>query len=464
MHNVNTFADNVFRDVTSRSLDVALNYIDRQPETSVLRVLRLLERLAPMPWDKKLIQDIRHSWVAENGFGQLMRRLVYDVNPKVRKNLINNILVNNAWGTTRARRQTFEAAAGFEPPFTYLISPSMRCNLDCTGCYANEYTIEDDLPIEVVDRVIAEGKKIGIHFVVVLGGEPFIRKDMWDIYAKHQDVEFMVFTNGTPLTQSNVDRIARLGNILPVVSVEGWTEETDARRGEGMFSHIIDAFGRMRRARVLFGFSSMVTRYNVETICSDAFNDEMVRQGCMFGWHFLYMPVGRDPDLSLMPTPAQRDYMRTHGARRIREEMPLLVMDFWNDAPFVGGCIAGGRKYFHVNNRGDVEPCIFVHFATDNVRDKPLSECLQSEFFQAIRAGQPYNDNLLLPCMLIDNPQVFREVCAQCRPRATHVGADALVTMLVPGIDAYAAEVQTIMDDAWQQERGEKADDVACIV
>lgn len=454
----NPFVDNLYRHATANSIHLTLKWLDHQPDYAVLRLLQLLGHLAPTPSDKQFIQNIRQSWLTNDSYGQLWRRLLHEVSQQNRKNLIYNLLVNNAWGPPRAKRQAFKARTSFEPPFAYLISPSMRCNLHCVGCYAGEYSIKDDLPIETVERVLNEGKEMGIHFVTVLGGEPFVRKDMWEVYTRHQDVEFMVFTNGTTLTQNNVDRIEELGNILPVVSIEGWENDTDQRRGEGVFTSIMAAFERMRKAQLLFGFSSMVTSRNIETICSDAFNQAMVEQGCLFGWHFLYMPVGNNPDLSLMPTAQQREYLRTHGASRIRETMPLLVMDFWNDAPFVGGCIAAGRSYFHINNRGDVEPCIFVHFASDNIHEKPLSECLESKFFKAIRARQPYNENLLLPCMLIDNPQIFREICAECHPHATHFGAEALITDLAPGIDSYATEVQAVMGEAWRETQMAKTD------
>ncbi len=452
MHSFNHLKDTLSRQATTQMMRLLLAWLGHWSDRDLARLFRLGERLAPNPRDKQLVGNVRRSWETDDAYGQLLRRFIHEVNPRARRYLVTNLVLNNAWGPTRARRRAFEEKAGFRLPFVYLISPSMRCNLRCTGCYAAEYTVEDDLPIEVVDRVLTEGKEMGMYFVTVLGGEPFVRKDMWDLYEKHRDIQFMVYTNGTPLTQPNVDRIAALGNVMAVVSLEGWEEETDTRRGKGVFAAIMAAFDRMRAAGILFGFSAMITRHNIGTICSDAFNRMLVEKGCMFGWHFLYMPVGHSPDLSLMPTPEQRNYLRTHGANRIREVMPLLVMDFWNDAPLVGGCIAAGREYFHINNKGDVEPCIFAHFATDNVQEKSLGACLQSAFFKAIRARQPYNDNLLMPCMLIDNPCVFRDIFNQCHPYPTHAGAESLVGGLAPGLDAYAGHLAEIMDEVWQED------------
>ena len=204
----------------------------------------------------------------------------------------------------------------------------------------------------------------------------------------------------------------------------------------------------LREAGAVFGFSSMITCQNASVVASDEFADLLIEKGCLFGWHFLYIPIGRHPDPTLMPTAEQRDMLRRDGAARIRAQKPLWVMDFWNDAPYVGGCIAGGKEYVHINSHGDVEPCIFVHFAVDNIQEKSLEDALASPYFAAIRARQPYDSNLLRPCMLIDHPHVFREIHAQYRPYPTHTGAESLVGSLACHLDRYAAEAGKILDHA----------------
>jgi MoaA/NifB/PqqE/SkfB family radical SAM enzyme len=275
---------------------------------------------------------------------------------------------------------------------------------------------------------------------------------MWDVYRRHHDVLFQVFTNGTLIDREAAHRLGKLGNVIPVISIEGFEEETDARRGRGVFRRIMGAMDNLREAGVAFGFSSMVTRGNVETIVSDEFNDMLIAEGCFYGWHFLYIPVGQNPDPSLMPTAEQRERMRLQGAARIRSQKPLFAMDFWNDAPYVGGCIAGGRYYFHINNHGDVEPCIFVHFAVDNVKNKSIREVLHSPFFRAIRVRQPFGENLLRPCMIIDHPAVLRDICAQCQPHPTHPGSESLITTLCGALDEYSSRVAGVLDPAWQSD------------
>ena len=178
-----------------------------------------------------------------------------------------------------------------------------------------------------------------------------------------------------------------------------------------------------------------------------------VERGCLIGWHFLYMPAGLNPDTSLMLTAKQRELMRVRGPRRIRNEKPLLTFDFWNDAPVAGGCISGSRHYFHINSHGDVEPCIFIHLATDNIHDKSLREVINSPFFKGFRARQPYGENLLRPCPIIDHPQVLREICAEFHPYSTDGPACGLITSPISdALDKYSQEVANIMDTVWERE------------
>ena len=400
---------------------------------------------------KSMVGNFARMWREETAEGLLIRRILRNTNRRCKAQFFTNLVIRHVWVGTK-RRDEVLLQEGFKPPWVYLISPTMRCNLRCSGCYAGSYDTRSDLELDVIDRVLDEGRELGVYFVTILGGEPFIRSDMWDVYRRHHDIIFQVFTNGTFIDREAAHRLSRLGNVLPIISIEGFEEETDARRGKGAFHGIVQAMDNLRHAGVAFGFSSMVTSQNVETIISDEFNDMLIARGCVMGWHFLYIPVGCNPDPSLMPTAEQRELLRVHGAARIRSQKPLFVADFWNDAPYVGGCIAGGRYYFHINNHGDVEPCIFVHFAVDNIREKSLREVLQSPFFRAIRERQPFGDNLLRPCMIIDHPTVLRDVCSQCQPYPTHPDSECLITTMCQPLDDYALKAAKVLDPVWQRE------------
>jgi hypothetical protein len=163
------------------------------------------------------------------------------------------------------------------------------------------------------------------------------------------------------------------------------------------------------------------------------------------------MPVGDDPDMDLMPTPEQRNEMRA-AIRRFRQTKPVLPVDFWGDGTLTGGCISGGRLYFHINHRGDVEPCIFCHFATHNINECSLTEALSSPFFTSIRDHQPFCYNTLRPCPMIDHPQAMWSIIRRHGARPTHPGAEKMFTTLAPQMQHYSDRVAQILDEVWESE------------
>jgi MoaA/NifB/PqqE/SkfB family radical SAM enzyme len=294
---------------------------------------------------------------------------------------------------------------------------------------------------------VDEGNDMGVYLFTLLGGEPFMWDELLDFARENKDAYFQVFTNGTLLDHDTIDELARIGNIAPMLSLEGSPELTDRRRGEGVHDQVMDIMDHLGEAGVLFGYSCTVTRDTWRAIVSDEFVDPLVAKGALLAWHFLYMPVGRDPDVSMMLTPEERNDFRVE-IQRVRASKPLFPVDFWGDAPYVNGCIAG-RHYVHINSAGWVEPCIFTHFATDNICDVSLLEAFNSDFFREIRRRQPFNHNLLMPCMWIDNPTQGREIVAATGAQPTHTGGDVMITDLQDELDEYARRVDRLYSPIW---------------
>ena len=284
------------------------------------------------------------------------------------------------------------------------------------------------------------------------GGEPFLYPYFERMAEEFADVVFMTYTNGTLLHAGRVSRLARLGNVWPAISVEGFAEETDRRRGPGVYAGVLRAMRLLRDAGVMFGFSATPTRLNADLLADDRFLDHWLAEGVLFGWMFQYLPLGRDPDVGLMATPAQRDRLRA-ATRRWSLSRPIFVGDFWNDGACVGGCLSAS-KYCYVATNGAVQPCTFVPFATHNVRDHSLVEIFGSPLFRAIRQAQPYDPNLLRSCKIIDAPEHLRAIVERTGARPTYPGADAIVRRpdLTAHLDRYAREWKSHADAAWQGE------------
>lgn len=347
------------------------------------------------------------------------------------------------------KRDRFREENGFSPPILMVISPTMRCNLKCYGCYAGKYCKDGDLGRDTLERVLCEAEGIGVNFITISGGEPFVLGDeLIEVFKNHPGIIFQIYTNGTLITPDVAEKLASVGNAYPCISVEGYEEETDSRRGKGTYLKILDAMDNLKNAGVIFGFSATATRENNELLLSDSFIDFYRDKGCMLGWYFHYVPVGMEPGVNLMPTPEQRIY-RLERLRERRKKNDILLADFWNDGPLVGRCLAGGSRYLHITSNGDVEPCVFCHFAVDNIKDKSLTEILNSDFFKEIRKRQPYSDNLYRPCMIIDVPEVLREVVSVSGAHPTHEGAEAIIETLAPQIDEYAESYCEKANQAW---------------
>ena len=197
-----------------------------------------------------------------------------------------------------------------------------------------------------------------------------------------------MFTNGTLIDDAFTDKLLEVGNLVPAISVEGYEKETDFRRGSGTFGRVMKAMEIMKKKKLIFGASCCYTRKNVELIGSDEYFDFLVGCGAKFMWCFSYTPIGKGADTSLMVTPEQRKFMY-YNIRRLRSTKPLFAMDFYNDAKYVHGCIAGGRSYLHINANGDIEPCAFNHFSDANIRTDTLLEALRKPLFMLYSIWRP---------------------------------------------------------------------------
>jgi MoaA/NifB/PqqE/SkfB family radical SAM enzyme len=417
---------------------------------NLVRMTYLMELLPRKDYYRQRIRWIRGLIRENHPSIEFPRRILRDLHPNQRDKWITNLAVNHLLSGTN-KRKAWEEKEGYYPPSTVVISPTMKCNLSCYGCYAGDYDRSLELSLDEIDSILQQMKEMGVYFAVISGGEPFFKKDIFEIFRKHSDMAFLVFTHGGLIDEEMVEKLIEVGNVMPAFSLEGYEKETDERRGEGHFRKVMRAMDLLHEAGLSFCGSFTQTSRNTDIITSDGYIDMLVEKGCFALWLFSYVPIGRNPDLSLMPTPEQRDLMRRRTIE-FRAGKPLVMVDFWNDGPIISGCIAGGRKYFHINANGDIEPCVFCHFATDNIRKTTLKEALNSPLFRTIRETQGKHDNLLRPCMLIDHPEVGREISGMEGAYPTHAGADQIFSELSGRMDEYSARYGKIADPAWERE------------
>ncbi len=391
---------------------------------------------------------------------------------------IFNIMTHGllARGPDFAAFDRFQARFGTTPPGTLAISPGKACNLRCIGCYANSGPATEKLDWATLDELVWQARELwGMRFFVLTGGEPLAYhhsgKSVLDLAAEHHDCFFMMYTNGTLIDARMAARIARLGNIAPAISIEGMRESTDERRGPGVFDKIVGAMRLLHREHVPFGISMTATRHTYQELLSDEVMDYFFGEmGAMFGWMFHYMPIGRSPDLSLMPTPQQRLWMLGRMWELINERY-YFMMDLWNSGPVVDGCVAAGghRGYLHVDWNGDVSPCVFMPYTPVNLHDlfargKDLNDLWAEPFFARIREWQKeYNPrlrgdveqpegNLLRPCPIRDHHAEFRRMAREYGVRPTDSGssATARTRAYVEGLERFDRGLARLLDPIWK--------------
>ena len=438
-------------------IEQAVEYISKAPEKNLPKLMDWADRFAGDQYgpQRDAIRDAVNN--PDNIYHQLILRIVRDVDTEVLKTTFVNFILNAnliGWPKEEEARKKY----GCNIPWAILLDPTSACNLHCTGCWAAGYGNKLNLTFDEIDDIIRQGKELGVYMYIYTGGEPLVRKkDLIRLCETHSDCQFLCFTNATLIDEAFAGEMLRVGNFIPAISLEGDEASTDSRRGKGTYQKVMAATALLKRKRLPFGFSCCYTSANYESISSESFYDKMIDLGGLFVWYFHYMPVGNDAVPELLPTPEQRVGMY-HRIRDYRTRKPIFAMDFQNDAEYVGGCIAGGRRYLHINADGDVDPCVFIHYSDSNIRQKTLLEALQSPLFMAYHDGQPFNRNMLRPCPMLENPEKLRKMVADTGAHSTDPQSPESAEHLCAKCDRYANCWEPVSRELWESSpRGKQA-------
>lgn len=442
--------------ISSKVISEGLRYIEKDPMENMPKLLDWAEKIIVRDNHKRMLETFRKVVDdPESNWYKLIERYFDELSPETRKKFLINYMVNAGMVGIPIQYKMMEKY-NCNVPWAILIDPTSACNLNCTGCWAAEYDRTDSLSYEILDRVIREGKNLGIYMYIFSGGEPLVRKkDLIKLAKEHIDCSFLSFTNATLVDEELAKTLGEIGNFGLAISVEGFEEETDMRRGKGTYKKVIEAMDLLKKAGVVFGFSTCYHRNNTYSIATEEYIDFLIEKGCMFGWYFTYIPIGKDAVVDLMVTPEQREYMY-HQIRYLRTKKPIFLLDFWNDGEYVHGCIAGGKRYIHINANGDVEPCAFIHYANVNIKNVSLIEALQSPLFMEYKENMPFNKNHLRPCPLLDNPEKLKNMVNRSKAYSTQpIDREDVEDLVLKTEEAARAWAETA-DRLWRKHLEEK--------
>lgn len=448
---------NVTATLSKFGLTQAFKYLYKDPETNLIKIMDWADRFAGGEFPAQRATIRRAITDPNDPYHEFILHMIRDVDPEVLKTVVTNFFINAnlvGWPIQEKLRKEYNCNI----PWAILLDPTSACNLHCTGCWAAEYGNKLNLSFDEIDDIIRQGKEMGVYMYIYTGGEPLVRKtDIIRLCEKHDDCVFLCFTNGTLIDEAFADEMLRVKNFVPALSLEGFEEATDSRRGQGVYEKVLRAMRILHEHRLVYGISACYTSFNYDSITSEAFYDQLIEMGAYFIWYFHYMPVGNDANPMLLPSPIEREIV----CRRIRDyrsRKPLFAMDFQNDAEYVGGCIAGGRNYFHINANGDIDPCVFVHYSDSNIREKTLLEAMRSPLFMAYHDGQPFNKNMFQPCPMLENPQKLRGMIEKTGAHSTDLQSPETVDHLCVKCDAYAACWQGTADRLWTERQEQKTE------
>lgn len=410
------------REAFSAGFEVAYSKLGKDRQGALMDMLKLAEkylRNANMDLNyEKMEKDLSDP----NGvLMKYINRIIDNTDKHVLKTFVLNFGYEALLCGTKVMHDA-RAKYKCNVPWLILMDPTSACNLRCTGCWAAEYGHKLNLTVDEINKVIKEGKELGVFFYMYTGGEPLVRKDdLIKICEMNPECQFVAFTNGTLVDEAFCKEMKRVGNLALAISLEGSEDSNDQRRGQGVYQKVMHAMDLLKENGLIFGTSICYTKNNYELVTSDEFINMEIEKGVLYSMYFHYMPVGNDASPDLMLDPEQRKYMiqRIRKIRSMEDGNGLFVFDFQNDGEYVGGCIAGGRNYFHINANGDAEPCVFIHYSNMNIREHSLLEILQSPLFMAYHNNQPFNDNQLRPCPMLENPEILPKLVKESGAKST---------------------------------------------
>ena len=289
------------------------------------------------------------------------------------------------------RRRAAEDSGEHIPPFL-IASITSQCNLHCAGCYSrgNHATVDAEPVSQLTaaqwSRIFAEADALGVSFILLAGGEPLLRRGVIEAAGGMKQVLFPIFTNGTYIDEAYFTLFDKCRNLVPILSIEGGREITDARRGAGIYDRLTAVMDEFRTRGLIFGASVTVTTENFREVTSQAFLGDLSERGCKAVIFVEYVPVTAE-SAPLAPTDAERVFLMKEIARLRAEQPEMVYIAFPGDEKGSGGCVAAGRGFFHINSRGGAEPCPFSPYSDVNIRDSSLREALHSPLFTALRDG-----------------------------------------------------------------------------
>ena len=244
---------NVSSTIAKFGLTKAFRHLYKDPENNLPQLMDWADKFSNgiYPSQRAAVREAIED--PDNAYYPYIRHLINDVDPDVLTAVAVNFFINeNLIGGPI--QDEWKEKYQCNIPWAILLDPTSACNLHCVGCWAAEYGNKLNLSFDEIDDIVRQGKEMGVYMYIYTGGEPLVRKkDLIRICEKHDDCIFLAFTNGTLIDEAFADEMLRVKNFVPAISLEGFEEATDSRRGEGVYEKVIQAMELLHRKKLLYG-------------------------------------------------------------------------------------------------------------------------------------------------------------------------------------------------------------------
>lgn len=313
------------------------------------------------------------------------------------------------------------------PPFLY-ISILNSCNLRCQGCWVDVEAPRESIDLGRMNRLISEAKTQGNTFFGILGGEPFMHPELLEILEAHPDCYFQVFTNGQLITDKVAARLRKMGNVTPLISIEGREVVSDERRGnKDVLNRTLRGLENSLRNKLLTGVATSVCQTNIDELLTESWLRELINRGVHYVWYHTYRPVGPNMTQELALNRDQLVRVRRFIVE-MRAKMPIGMIDAYYDDRGRAVCPMTTGISHHVSPKGDIEPCPIIQFATENISDEgSVADRMKRSLF--LKDFRETAAKTTRGCIVLERPDLVKELVTRHGARDTTIRGTAMAEL-----------------------------------
>ena len=377
----------------------------------------------------------------------LTKRMLFETDKRLLWKLVWNMGIKGMRSVQRHKKRLKKGQ--FFPPYLY-ISIINSCNLRCQGCWVDVSHKQQKIDVAAMNRMIDSAKKMGNSFFGLLGGEPLMHKELFEILEAHPDAYFQVFTNGHFITDEVAKRLRKCGNVTPLISVEGSEIVSDTRRGkEGVLSATMEGLQNCLNNKVMTGVCTSLCDSNFDDLLTEKWVDRLIEMGVLYTWFHVYRPVGPDSNPDLALTPQQQRTARQFVVD-MRCKKPIIFIDAYYDADGHALCPAATGFTHHINPWGDIEPCPIIQFAKDSIHDeRPLDQVFnESDYLTDFRKTAAQHTR---GCIVLERPDLIEALADRHGAKDSTARKQALEELRAAGAhpSQYAPDMEPIPEKSW---------------